>query len=142
MAVLLVAAAALALFGCGGGDEETSLTKHQFIKQANKTCLAAERERIPALERTAQKLGIKPNELAPPAKQNKMMIASIAFYESTTDQLSEMAPDGDAKADAIVVAREEAAEKVRSDPATAISSGIQFEKPRELQTAYGLASCG
>lgn len=141
MVGLFAVAAVFALFGCGGGDEETSLTRHQFIKQANKTCRAIEEERLPALERAAQKLGIKPNELAPPAKQNQMMLAAIAFYESTTEQLSEMAPDGDAKAEAIIEAREETAEKVRSDPGTAIRSGIQFQKSRELQTAYGLASC-
>jgi NAD-dependent DNA ligase len=142
MVALLAAASVLALFGCGGGDEETSLTRHQFIKQASKTCRAIEEERLPALERTAVKLGIKPNELAPPTKQKQIILAALDFYESTTEQLSEMAPAGDAKAEAIIEAREETAEKVRSDPGTAIQSGVQFEKPRELQTAYGLASCG
>jgi len=141
IAGLIAAAGLVGLLGCGGEDE-VSLTKAQFVKKGNEICLKSEKERLAVLEETAGKLGVNPGRVPSQSTQQKVILAGIPSYEEAAQKLGEIAPDGEEeKVEAMVEAMEEAADKVRADPGTALVSGIQFENADKLLEAYGLENC-
>lgn len=139
---LLAVAAATGMWGCGGSDSGSSLSKAEFVRKGNEICRKAEKERLEALEATARKYGIGPGQLANPTQQQKIILSGVPSYEGAAEDLQEMAPDGEEeKVDVIAEAMQEAADKVRANPGTAVHSGVQFKEADELTESYGLKDC-
>lgn len=73
----------------------------------------------------------------------EVVLVGVGPYEETTELLGELAaPAGDdEQVERLLQAREEAAEKVREAPATALFSKYPFRKADELLESYGLDKC-
>jgi uncharacterized protein YcfL len=141
MLLALAALAALMLVGCGGGDETTSLTRAQFVKQANAICKAQEERRENIIRKAIA--GQDQTKLLPLAQREEIVIETVAPYESMAEEMSSLAtPEGDEpKVEKIIQEMEKAAKSVRSDPATALGSTSQFQEANNLTTRYGLTEC-
>ncbi|HEX5592855.1 MAG TPA: hypothetical protein VFX35_05860 [Solirubrobacterales bacterium] len=131
--------AALAFAGCGGSSEET-LTKAQFVEQANKICRAGENKRAKRVNELLEEQASKKPSAKP---KDDIIFDVIAIYEETTGELSELGkPEGEEeKVDAIVEAMEEAADRVHANPQSALTGDLPFRKANKLAEDYGLDSC-
>lgn len=139
----LLAALSLLFAGCGGGDDETSsLTKAQFVKQANALCKKAEEEKGKAIKALVAKLNPK-KQLTLAQKENLVVTVILPPYEQTTEDLKNLgAPEGDEeKLEAIIEAREEATKKTKADPSVAVTTVRDFEEANKLATKYGISNC-
>jgi hypothetical protein len=136
--LILAALAAVAVFGCGGGGEE-SLTKADYVRQGNAICGKWQQAR-------GALFGKFNKTLSPPvtkAKREKAILMILKPYEVAAQDLGELSPpDGEeAKAEAVVAAMEEAATEAKANPAALLRSSAVFEKPNELADDYGLKEC-
>lgn len=77
------------------------------------------------------------------ATKEKAFIEYLSPYENASEELSELEPpSGDQDSfDKIIKAREEAIEKVKADPGTAMTNTVQFQQADKLAKAYGLHRC-
>jgi len=127
------------LGGCGGGDDEASLTKAEFIKQGDAICAEAEEKKNAALEKAFQK---KENQSSQKAVQERL-VTEVALPPVATmaEELADLgAPDD--QASAIVEGYEEAVEEIEADPAAAVASEEgPFKEPNELAADYGFKEC-
>jgi hypothetical protein len=123
--------------GCGGGDSAPS--KAEFLEEGNAICVKGEKERTKLLLALGRKYGNN----ASMSSQEKAIIELLSTYELTSEELGDLGPpEGDEDAvDQIIEAREEATEKVKADPATAIAGTTQFERADELAKGFGLDRC-
>lgn len=142
LAIIVAVAVTAALAGCGGGDSDSSasLSKPQFVKQANALCKQEWQE---GREEALGKIG---NEFSPNAnfaEKEKALAILLRPYETTTTKLSELgAPAGDEQEmEAIVSAMEKAAVDVKKNPSTAFESDLPFRKANQLVEDYGLKQC-
>lgn len=139
---LLLVAAAVGIAGCGGGDSETTLSKAEFIKQANQACRQGETERLEAVEGTAKKLKVEPGELPTPGEEKKIMLAALAGYEKSTQKLKELVPSDQAEQLApLIEAREGVAKQVHENADSITPSEVEFKKANLLAGEYGLEDC-
>ena len=131
--------AGLMISGCGGSSE-SSLTKAQFVTQANKICREGEDRRSKRVNELAEE---RANKNSTAASRDDVVFDILAIYEETTEQLSDLGqPKGEEeKAEAIVEAMEKAAERVRADPQSALTSDLPFREANKLAESYGLTSC-
>jgi type IV pilus biogenesis protein CpaD/CtpE len=133
---------ALAVFsaGCGSSDSEESLTKAEFVKQANRICKESEKERGEIISEAVQQANPKGNLQA---QQEDALEKALPTYEDAARKIDELgAPEGsEDTVDAIVEAMEEASEKVRANLQTAAVSNVPFNKANELTESYGLNAC-
>ena len=135
-------ALALALGGCGGGDDTTALTRAEYLKQADAICKEGLDERTVLFKKA--NVNIDPNkELSDSAKEKLVLAVILEPYEKSTDQLKELsAPDGEEeKVEALIKAREKSAEEVSEKPLVAVTSIEQFENSNKLSMQYGLKEC-
>jgi hypothetical protein len=138
----VVALLVFGVVGCGDGDStEEALTKAQFLRQGNAICFKKEKERNDIINEEGARLSGKTKNLV--AEQEKLVLKILPTYEESAAGLDELgAPEGDEKqVEAIVKAMEEAAEKVKADPGTAVTTSLPFKKPNELNEGYGLKAC-
>lgn len=140
---LLLAAGVLALFGCGGGDSSgSSLTKAEFIKQANQTCRQEAKVRVQAKAAKERELDLEPGEIANPAQHKKIVDAALTPYEKVTDQLVELVPSDQADTvEPFIEAREELAEIVRYGTNEAAITLPAIKKADDLAREFGLDDC-
>jgi hypothetical protein len=137
-----IAALAVVLGGCGGGDSTTTVTKAQFVKKVDALCLEREKERADEVNALVSKL--KPNEKLSNARQTKM-VETIIFpsYAKMIENVKSLEPpEGDeAEINKIIKAMEKAQKKVEADPRQAVFSVVMFEEANQLATKYGLKHC-
>lgn len=133
MAILLL------LVGCGGGDDTTSITKSEFLKQGNAVCKVQNQKREKAIQET---IG-NGSEKFTDARKKELLLEIIPFYEEATEELQALGlPAGDEeKIEAILAAREKAAKETKADLDEAITTRSQYEAANELSAKYGLSSC-
>lgn len=136
--------ALVAVSGCGGGGDSTSVTKAQYVKQVNALCKKEEEKRFGELMAKGQKLEeeAKGKPISTKTKE-EALLSLLPSYEKTVEQLRSLdAPAGDEeKVEAIYDAMDEAGEKMRENPGTALVSEVAFSKANKLTKAYGL-TCG
>jgi hypothetical protein len=139
LAMVVVAVTLLA--GCGGGGEDSTLTKSQFVSQANALCKKGEEERLKIFQSEAQKLSPKEQKEQP--KQEEVILAGLGAYEKAAEDISGLnAPAGEQKeVEDLVAAMEEAADRVKANPGTALVSGLPFKKADEAAEKIGLQDC-
>lgn len=128
--------------GCGSDDETASLTRAQFIKQANAVCIEGEKERGKLIQ-GASKL-VKPGEeLSKAGKEEFVITAAVEPYRKMTRKIEELgAPEGDEQeVEAIIKAMEEAADKAEANPQQTIDSIIPFAEANRVIGEYGIESC-
>jgi UDP-N-acetylglucosamine 2-epimerase len=129
-----------ALFGCG--SDSGSVSKEAFLKEAKMACHDGEREREEAI--SAAMLRYQEGEAKATKKlQEEAVLKVIEPYQRTTETLADLeAPEGsEEELEAVVQAREEAVEKTKADPATALKGDEAFQKPVKLSEELGLGDC-
>jgi len=136
-----LAAVALVVAGCGGGDETTSLTRAQFVKQGNAICKKQE-DRRSKMILDAVESAPKDKEL-PQSAQKALVLQTLPPYEEMAEELEDLgAPEGDeAKIEALVEAMEKAASNIKEEPLQVISNKGQYEEANDLAVKYGLTEC-
>ncbi len=142
LVVGLMAFLVLVAAGCGGGGSTTttsaSLSKAQFIKQADAICEQADKAQIVALT-TATK-GMSSQQLKSPAVQAEVGEKGLQPLLVEAEEIAELgAPQGDeAKIAAIVEGIEKAVEKSEGNP-TVIE--VSFAPVNKLAALYGFKAC-
>jgi len=139
--VALVALLALAIAGCGGGDETTALTKGQFLKQGNQICNQQREKRNAELRKAIQ--GKDQTKLLPLAEREELVLQTLPAYAEVPKMLEGLgAPEGDEEeVEAITKAMEKAVEDVEGNPKEALESTKQFFEASKLASEYGLSEC-
>ena len=146
----LAAMAALALGGCGGGDDTTStattgpetstasapaLTKEQFIAQADAICAAGDK----SLNAAIQSLGN-----GQPSRDDLQQFAQIAVpaLQEEVDAISALPPPpGDEEQiTAMLNAVEDGIDKIKSDPSAIEADPL--DEASQIAQDYGLQQCG
>jgi hypothetical protein len=129
--------------GCGGGDDDSSLSKADFVKQADEICDRAETKKNKDLEAAFQKLG-KEGKSGKKAEEELVTGTALPPISEMTEELKDLgAPSGEEdQADAMIEAFEEEVEKVEGDPTSVISGeGGEFDKANQLAKKMGLKAC-
>lgn len=132
----------VAVSGCGGGGDSTSVTKAQYVKQVDAICKKEEEKRFGELMAKGQKLEEEAKGKAISAKQKEdALVSLLPSYEKMVDHLRSLdVPAGDEeKLEAVYDAMDEAGEKMRANPGTALVSEVAFSEANKLTKAYGLS---
>lgn len=143
---MLLAIGAMAIAGCGGGDDTAtaSLTKAEFVKQANAICTKNQREMEEQFELFSSKLkdraGASPNVV----KAFKEEVANVAIpgLEKQIEELRALpVPSGEEENVELILERqEETLEKVKEEPEFRTSGG-PYEELNKPASDYGLTEC-
>jgi hypothetical protein len=141
LAVLGFLVAVLAVAGCGGGDETSSLTKAEFVKQGNAVCKEKKSEREDLFQTFTKEVGSGDVTKA----DQEALVAEVLQppYEATIEGLKDLgAPEGDEQQiEAITEAMEKALEKAEANPLVSLRTNIQFAEANALAVKYGLTDC-
>lgn len=138
-----VATVAFLVVGCGGGDDETALTKAQFIKQADAICKKADVVQGKALVKLEEE---KKMEDRPKAEQGELTTTvGLEPMLEEAEGIAELpAPEGDeAEIEAIVSAIEAGVKRARSEPDVFVSQEgpDYFAEADKLARKYGMKAC-
>lgn len=137
-------AMALIIGGCGAGGGESSLTKAEFVKQANAAC---HRKRASLLERISAYLSMHHSEGESSSRQTARMIKAVVLptIRNETNGIEALgAPPGDEKrVDGFVAAQRTAIRQVaKLDEIPSMERfEAHFNKASDQMRAYGLGSC-
>jgi hypothetical protein len=148
---LLAAVTTIALLvaGCGSSDDSTTdaadngetLTKAEFVKQANAICAGGNKEIENGFEELAEEEGI--SEKKPPSEEFQEEAIESVVIPGVQSQLDEIRALGfpDDEAEAIVESAEEDLEEAEEDPKT-LGETDGFKETNKEARAYGLTVCG
>lgn len=144
-----IAVLAMVAGGCGGDEEaggETTVTKAQFIKQADALCVKANKRFGREFKAFA-----KENQQKQPGKSVRaegIEVGEEIFVpnaESRAEALAELPPPSgeEDRIAAILEAIEEGVEKAEENPASLYSrTNYPFARANQLQQDYGFRFCG
>lgn len=139
--VAVFAATAFVLGGCGSDDEPT-LSKAEFTKQANAICVESdERRKAEYRARVAEQ---KPNEGSSPGEENELFLeVFIVPFREMVEELEDLgAPEGDEeKVEMIFSEMRQGAEVLEGDPSLLLGEATMFKKANKLNAEYGLTGC-
>jgi hypothetical protein len=141
MAIMVAIGVSLIVSACGGSSSTTSsLTKAQFIAQADRICEQTNEAQLAAVV-SANKKGTG-GDLSPAEKQKLMVTAGMVPVKEEARQISELgAPEGDEETvDEIAEGIEDGAGKVEAE-GTVDSVGTAFSSVNKIAAGYGLKSC-
>lgn len=132
-------AAAAALAGCGGSDSDSTLTKGEFLREADAICRKTD---------TAQRKDFKEyaeqNRVSSPSDEQEMILKVIfPSIEAEIEELEDLdLPAGDEETiDAIIARAQKALAEGRNDPASLNERKTPFTPADELAAEYGLQDC-
>jgi hypothetical protein len=142
----LVALAAFAFAGCGGGgdDEEQpdSLSKAEYIKEADKICAKTEgRQRKLLNQFGRENESLKPGQAA---TEKMISFAALPPMEEQIAELNELPPPDKeaAKAKAYIDALEFGLKEAEKQPGALLAQPGAFTKAEEASNAFGFKTCG
>lgn len=145
---LLAALVAISVIvaGCGSdSSSSSSLSKAEFIKQADKICEKGNEENNTEFEEFAKEHNL--SEKKEPSKAVQEEAISEIVAPGVKKQIEEIdalgAPEGDEKkVEAMVGAVEEGVEEIEANPAVLIEGKNPLAKGSKLAKEYGLKTCG
>lgn len=150
-ALAVLAAVVMVAAGCGSdsdtsGNDSSTLTKAEFLKQGNAVCAKGNEEIEAGFEEFSEEHNLSEKK-QPSQAQLEEAIESILIpgIRKQIDGLEALgAPSGEeAEVEAILSAAEEALEKGEEDPSVlAGETNGPFIKANKLAREYGLAKCG
>ncbi len=142
IAGVLLAVGSLMLFGCGGGESGSSLSKAEFIKKVNQACSVENEERVHAKAEKLKELKLEPGEIASASQHQEIVEVTLAPYEKMTERLKELVPsDQEETLEPLIAARENVAKAVREDEVVATDSLVAIKKANDLAKEFGLKGC-
>jgi hypothetical protein len=138
--IIALVAAGCGSSGSGGSDTSASISKPQFVKQANAICKKSQQEREAAVNKVAEE--IKPGANAGDLPPEKLIGTVIPLLADMVDELAALpAPKGDEdQVEAMIEAYEEQVEELEADPNGAFT-GETFKQADEEALKYGLEDC-
>jgi len=134
----------LALAGCGGGDEDSSLSKEEYTTQLELVCNKGSQERETLVTTISKEYYEQREQRANAKYQEENLLKLMDTYQGTTEKIADIGlPEGEEeKAEAFIQAREEAAGKVEASPlGTRDNLEIIFEPANEKSQALGVGNC-
>jgi ABC-type phosphate/phosphonate transport system substrate-binding protein len=148
LGTLLLAMALTGLaVGCGGGNSTTEatsassapLTKQEFVKRADATCLKNLEEKDAALQKAfSEQQGV------PSKKELEALAVEVVIpaYANLVEELGQLSPPSDdtAAVEGMVADYERGLKQVEEDPRQLISSE-PFKETNEAARQYGLETC-
>jgi len=144
IASLAAAVAILAIVaGCGGGDDNSSLTKEEFSQKGNAICSRATADQQKALTDTYRKLE-KEGAEGKKAEETIVKTAALPPIAKMTEELGDLGtPEGEeAKAEEMVKAFEAEVRKIEEDPQGALQGTVgSFDKANKLATQFNMEAC-
>ncbi len=147
IAISVLALAAVAA-GCGGGDDSgdsssATLTKAEFIKQADAICGDANDQSQKDAEEFAKENDFTLEKASEEQLEDAIAAVFVPSLNQQAEELSALgAPEGDEEqVEAITNALEDTAAEIKDDPGTVLD-GNALTKPAKLADAYGLKVCG
>ena len=144
LASCMAAAAVLAFAaGCGGSDDDDTLTKAEFSKQGDAICKRANSDQQKALTAAYAKLS---KEGAKGKKVEEDLISNTALppIAEMTEELGDLgAPEGEEeKAGEMVKAFEDEVQKIEDDPRGALKGTVgSFDEANKLAEGFGMEAC-
>lgn len=138
---------ALVAAGCGDDDGDGSLTKAEFVKQANAICTAGDQEinkRLESFLEDNEPTGKRLTDAQLTEGAEEILIPSLRKQVEKIAALGTPSEDGK-EADEIVEAAEEALQEVEDEPVLAApQTGDRnpFAEVNEMAREYGLDVCG
>jgi len=134
----------LVAFGCGGGDDSavttSSLSKAQFIKQANAICEQADEDQFAGMAKVEKEVS---GNIESQANEEEMVISgALPPIQREAEEIAALgAPSGDEEdVEALVVAIEGAVEEAEEDPIQGLEKA--FNEPDRLAAKYGFKRSG
>jgi hypothetical protein len=135
---------ALVAAGCGGGSD--SISKQQFITQADAICAKSNKQIQPQVVAYAKKVGwsgkTPPTDAQATEIANTILIPSVQSQHDQIDALG--APSGqEQQVNAILTAVQDAIDQAKKDPTALMQSNdTTFAKANQVAKDYGLTVCG
>jgi hypothetical protein len=136
-AVLMGMATVLVAVGCGGSGEAETLTRFDFVKQANAICSSAQSEREEALEQATE-------GNAKPEKKALVTEVILPTIQQMAEELEDLGrpKDDEKEVQAIVSAFEGGVQKVEANAGADLAADVAaFSHADELAQEYGLTEC-
>ena len=141
----LVALAAL-VAGCGGGDSDTSasLTKAEFIKQADAICEEGNESINVAVDEFAEEKGTTTQKMTKKQQEEFVEQVIAGDIRSQAEEIDALgAPDGDeGQIEAMVEAVEDGADEIEEEPKVLFGKANPLAEGTKLAKEYGLKVCG
>lgn len=147
IAFAVLAASILFASGCGGSDSTTaSLSKAQFVKQADAICEAADEAQAEALQRFGEETPQLSNKQINSKATQETIIKAVGLppIRAEIKELSELGvPEGDEdQIEAIISGLEQALKQAEANPvALTDEKGGPFTEVGKLAAKYGLKAC-
>lgn len=145
---MLAGVVALAVFvgGCGGGgDEEETLTKAQYVKQGSKICAKEGEKMGDDLTAYGKKHDLSNSKVSEEETAKVMEAVIFPGFEAEIEGLQELPPpEGEEeKVEAMVADFESGLEKGAEDPANFFANeNSEFGKATDALEKYGVKGCG
>jgi hypothetical protein len=143
--LMLLAISSAAIAGCGDGGDDTgtaSLTKAEYVKQANAICEKVQREMEAKFAEFVKRENAGHGAADPKAFKEEVANVAIPGLEKQIEELSALpAPAGEEEEVELILERqEESLEKVEEDPTFRTSGGL-YEELNKPASDYGLSEC-
>lgn len=138
LAAMALALAGAVLPGCGGASSDPPPTKTAYRKLVNEICQNGQNQHDKVVYASVKKF--QTDGVTDQAKEETMLALQVP-YEETTEQLADLTPPegGEPKVEALIEAREEAAERMRKEPIVAYNH--PSIEAQERATDAGMPTC-
>jgi major membrane immunogen (membrane-anchored lipoprotein) len=140
-----VLAVALVVVGCGSSDSSTaSITKAEFIKQADADCKKGEEE----IQKDLAVYLKEHKDLEKPTEDDYSELVEAVLVPAAEQEIDDIRalgiPSGDEdQVEAMLDAREASIEKAQEEPKAVVQNGGSvFGEASKLAKEYGLKDCG
>lgn len=143
---VLGALAAAFLAGCGGDDDGSataeSLTKAQFVKQADGICAKYNRKGERQFQKVVETLNLDQGEPKRDVAAKGVAAVAIPILEEQIEELRALpVPEGEEQEIELIIERQEQSlEKVEDEPLFRVS-GNPYEELNKPAADYGLVEC-
>jgi hypothetical protein len=128
--------------GCGGGDDEESLTKAQFIRQGEAICERQNKKKDDDLVKAFTKLE---KEGKTGRKVEEQIISDVALppVAQMTEELAALGlpAEQEDQARQFIAEMERGVSELEKEPSLALSAEEPFEKVKERAGRFGFSAC-
>lgn len=144
LSAVLVAALGFTLLamltGCGGGgDSSPAPTKTAYLEEVNEICSEGQDKHDQLINASLKKFEQRGED---PKLQEELVLELQEPYEETTERLADLTPpaNGGQAVEALIAAREKAAETVTEDPLL-VYKGHPYRQVEKLAKSSGAGEC-